>query len=246
MARSGRLFGVKAVVFGAASGIGEAIARVFAKHDATVLAVDGPDSGVEHQLRKVARVTGASLSMQDPDAVAGAIERAVGEFGGLDVLVNSFSLQPGQPFAEEAALRDALKRRLDRIRHHCDVALPHLENSPSGRIIAIGYMRSAFARDAHNLVAIAEHALAEQTRELAAKTGRHGITVNYLQPGGVMTAESRRVFSADKALRDDCIRRSAARRLGEPIDVAKVALFLASDDAVFVSGTGIRVDGGRG
>lgn len=60
-----------------------------------------------------------------------------------------------------------------------------------------------------------------------------------------MTPESRNVFQKDKALRDYCIRTSAARRLGEPVDVAKVALFLASDEAVFVSGTGIAVDGGR-
>ena len=56
-----------------------------------------------------------------------------------------------------------------------------------------------------------------------------------------MTPESREMFRKDKALRDYCIQSSAARRLGEPVDVAKVALFLASDDAVFVSGTG---DGG--
>jgi NAD(P)-dependent dehydrogenase (short-subunit alcohol dehydrogenase family) len=60
-----------------------------------------------------------------------------------------------------------------------------------------------------------------------------------------MTPESRRVFSGATDLRDFCIRRSAARRIGESVDIAKVALFLATDDAVFVSGTGIIVDGGR-
>ena len=60
-----------------------------------------------------------------------------------------------------------------------------------------------------------------------------------------MTPDSRDVFNHDTALRDYCINRSAARRLGEPIDIAKVALFLATDDAVFVSGAGIVVDGGE-
>ena len=83
------------------------------------------------------------------------------------------------------------------------------------------------------------------TRLLAAEAGEFGTTVNYIQPGAVMTPQSREVFKKDKALRDYCIRSSAARRLGEPVDVAKVALFLASDDEVFVSGTGIAVDGGR-
>ncbi len=89
----------------------------------------------------------------------------------------------------------------------------------------------------------------EYGRPLAAKTlaselGPDGITVNYVQPGAIMTPASRRVFKEDKDLRDYCIGRSAARRLGEPVDVAKVALFLASDDAVFVSGSGVVVDGG--
>ena len=60
-----------------------------------------------------------------------------------------------------------------------------------------------------------------------------------------MTPDSREVFRKDKALRDYCIASSAAKRLGDPVDVAKVVLFLASDDAVFVSGTGVSVDGGR-
>jgi NAD(P)-dependent dehydrogenase (short-subunit alcohol dehydrogenase family) len=79
---------------------------------------------------------------------------------------------------------------------------------------------------------------------LAVEIGEFGITANYVQPGGVMTPESRDVFRKNNGLRDHCIARSAARRLGEPVDIAKVVLFLASDDAVFVSGTGITVDGG--
>ena len=79
---------------------------------------------------------------------------------------------------------------------------------------------------------------------MAADTAEFGINANYIQLGAIMTPESRRVFNNDKDLRDYCIKRSAARRLGEPVDIAKVALFLATDDSVFVSGTGIVVDGG--
>jgi NAD(P)-dependent dehydrogenase (short-subunit alcohol dehydrogenase family) len=124
-------------------------------------------------------------------------------------------------------------------------ALPLLKQSPAGRIINMGFLRSCFAADAEDACSRAEQDLKELTRSLAVETGEFGITANYVQPGGVMTPDSRDVFRKDKALRDHCINRSAARRLGEPVDVAKVVLFLASDDAVFVSGTGIRVDGGR-
>ena len=80
---------------------------------------------------------------------------------------------------------------------------------------------------------------------MAAETGEYGITATYIQPGGVMTPESRDTFRRHDGLRDHCIKLSASRRIGEPVDVAKVALFLASDDSAFVSGTGIAVDGGR-
>ena len=127
----------------------------------------------------------------------------------------------------------------------CRTALPYLEKSPAGRIINIGFLRSVFSAGGSEAADAAERDIAAITRALAVETGEFGITANYVQPGAIMTAVSREVFRKDKSLRDFCIAGSAAKRLGEPVDVAKVVLFLASDDAVFVSGTGIAVDGGR-
>ena len=124
-------------------------------------------------------------------------------------------------------------------------ALSYLRKSPAGRIINLGLLRSYFAVDGASAAARAEQDLAELTRAMAAETGEYGITANYIQPGGVMTPDSRDTFRRNEGLRDYCIKRSASRRIGEPVDIAKVALFLASDDAAFVSGTGIAVDGGR-
>src|SRR5690606_12161594 len=133
---------------------------------------------------------------------------------------------------------------LDQVRAATAAVLPLLRKSPAGRIINIGALRSSFARENDAGFGAAERALADVTAAQAAEHGTSGITANYIQPGAIMTADSRAIFEADKAFRDWCIQRSAARRLGEPVDVAKVALFLASDDSVFVSGTGIAADGG--
>ena len=122
--------------------------------------------------------------------------------------------------------------------------LPMMKNSPAGRIVIIGFNRSVFAKDAADGYARSEASIAELTRNLAAEIAQYGINANYIQLGAIMTPESRRVFNADKDLRDYCIQRSAAKRLGEPVDIAKVVLFLANDDSVFVSGTRIIVDGG--
>jgi len=153
---------------------------------------------------------------------------------------------PPRPIGEEAGNLDELLRlRAELIMAMCRSALPYLKKSPAGRIINMGFLRSAFAAGAQAASHKAERDLAAVSRALAAETGGFGITANYVQPGGIMTPESREVFRRDKALRDYCIASSAAKRLGEPVDVAKVVLFLASGDAVFVSGTGVAVDGGR-
>ena len=246
MAEPLRLYGMKALVTSAAGGIGEAVARTLVKHGAEVLAVDDPKSGVEQHFASVRGIHGLATPFSDPDRIPALVEEAAARLGTLDIIVNDFPLTPKTPIADEGASLDELLRlRAELIMAMCRSALPYLKKSPAGRIINMGFLRSAFAADAHAASQKAERDLAAISRALAAETGGFGITANHVQPGGIMTPESREVFSRDKALRDHCIASSAAKRLGEPVDVAKVVLFLASDDAVFVSGTGVAVDGGR-
>lgn len=241
-----RLYGLNALVLNAAGGVSEAIARTLIKHGATVLAVDTNNSGVESHFASVKGITGKAATLTDPDRMAALVEDAVETLGGIDILINDFPLQPEAPLDQvDERLEGLLQSRAALMMAICRAALPHLKKSPQGRIINIGFLRSCFAANGAAANARAEQDLANLTRALAAETGEFGITANYIQPGAVMTPESRDVFRKDTALRDYCIRGSAARRLGETVDVAKVALFLASDDAVFVSGTGIAVDGGR-
>lgn len=241
-----RLFGLKAMVTGAANGIGEAIARTFIKHGAQVLSVDAPDSGIETRFSSVRGISGFAAELADPEAARQMTEAAASMLGGLDIVVNNYVIQSDKPVSDrdEDALKGLLDRKMTVMSGICDSALPLLKKSPAGRIVNIGFVRSSFGKDGDGAYASAEKALAEFTRKLAADCGEFGITANYIQPGAIMTPDSRDVFSNNTALRDYCINRSAAKRLGEPVDVAKVALFLATDDAVFVSGTGIVVDGG--
>ncbi|HEX2138571.1 MAG TPA: SDR family oxidoreductase [Woeseiaceae bacterium] len=240
MAEASRLYGMKAIVTGAASGIGEAIARTFVKHGAEVLAADEPGSGIDATFRRLSGVTALAIDPGAPTMAAKLTQAALDELGGVDILVNNYACDSAAP-ADPAA---ALERLLQQITETSDAALPLLKQSPAGRVINIGCLRSAFGPDGEAALAASEEGLAGLTARQAAEFGGHGITANYLQPGAIMTPQSRAVFDADKAFRDRCIRSSAAKRLGEPLDVAKVALFLASGDSVFVSGTRIAVDGG--
>ena len=246
MADPKRLYGLNALVLNAADGIGEAIARTLVKHGATVIAADTANSGVEQHFRQVRGITGKVANLGDPESLARLVDETADAMGSLDIVVNDFLLRQEAPLGKADEKFDAvLKQRAALIKSVYRAALPHLKTSPSGRIINIGFLRSFFAAEGGDAVARAEQDLADLTRAMAAEIGEFGITANYIQPGGIMTPESREVFRKNQGLRDFCIRTSAASRLGEPVDVAKVALFLASDDAVFVSGTGIAVDGGR-
>lgn len=241
-----RLYGSRAIVTGAADGIGEAIVRIFIKQGASVFAVDGLNSGIDRHFGSLRGVTPHICNIRDEASVTEMLAAADDAFNGLDIVVINGELQGKSPLTDDD--KEELDRFLDqRIRVYSSIArgsLPLLEHSPAGRIVNIGCVRSAFALNGDGAAAAAERTLAELTKALATEAGPDGITVNYIQPGAVMTPDSRRIFNDNKELRDHCIRGSAARRLGEPVDIAKVALFLASDDAVFVSGTGILANGG--
>jgi len=247
MANALRLFGLRAVVTGAASGIGEAIVRTLVKHGAEVLAVDSANSGVETHFSSVRGVHGAVLDINAADFATKLEDLASNVLGVVDIVVCNFSLYADAPIADgdDEALNRIVKRKNSLVEGIAGELLPLMKSSPAGRIIVLGFNRSVFSQNGSGSYAKSEAAIAELTRKLAANTAQFGINVNYIQLGAIMTPESRRVFNNDKALRDYCIQRSAAKRLGEPVDVAKVALFLATDDSVFVSGTGIVVDGGK-
>ena len=241
-----RLYGLNALVLNAADGIGEAIARTLVKHGATVIAADNRNSGVDRKYEAVKGITGKIANLTDAEAVTALVSESFDALGGLDIVVNDFPLRHEAPFEKaDGALEKILQDRATLTMAVCRAALPLMKKSPAGRIINLGFLRSFFAADGGEACARAEHDLANLTRALAAEAGQFGITANYIQPGAVMTPESRETFRKNAGLRDYCIKASAASRVGEPVDVAKVALFFASDDSVFVSGTGIAVDGGR-
>jgi NAD(P)-dependent dehydrogenase (short-subunit alcohol dehydrogenase family) len=247
MADELRLFGLKAVVTGASGGIGEAIARTLVKHGADVLAIDSPNSGVDTQFNAVRGIKGTIIDIHAADAAAQIAELASSEFGHVDIVICNVTPRIDGVIndGDDEALEKLLERKQQLVSGICQQLLPLMKNSPAGRIVILGFVRSIFGRDGSESFAKSTVAIAELTTQLASEAGPHGINANYIQPGAVMTPTSRRVFNSDKDLRDFCIEQSAAKRLGEPIDIAKVALFLASDDSVFVSGTGIVVDGGK-
>ena len=236
---SERLYQLRALVTGGASGIGEAIVRVFAKHGAEVLTVDLPETAIETQFDGVSGVTGRVQDITDDDAPDKLLALVKSDLGGLDILVNNAGI------AGMANVEDMDDELWDSIMAVNVRAMFRLSRAAIPlRIINIGSVLSERGPAGLAAYVASKHAVAGLTKSLASEVGEFGITANCIEPGAIMTAMTRERFRAQPEVRDYWIRRSAAGRLGEPLDIARVALFLASDDAGFVSGTGIVADGG--
>lgn len=237
-----RFGGVRCLVTGAADGIGRATARRLAAEGARVLACDVNGDG----LATLDGVEAMVVDVTDAGA-ADALVAAAGErLGGLDVLVNNAGTAAGAPIdALSASLwQRVLGVNLDAVLWLSQAAIPLLEASGRGRIVNIGSVMSERAAPGMTAYTVSKHGVAGLSRALALELGPRGITVNYVLPGAIETGITREVFAADDAFRNFWIAKAAVGRLGRPDDVAAAIAFLASEDAAFVTGHGLVVDGG--
>ncbi|MCG8440236.1 MAG: SDR family oxidoreductase [Caulobacterales bacterium] len=242
---AGKLHGKRAIVTGAASGIGEAIARAFLREGAAVLVVDLPDRNVAQAYAGMARAIPLDQDVTAPDAPKTIIAVAAERLGGLDILVNNAGMAAA---SEVETTSDELWDRVMALNVTAlfkitREALPHLKASGKGRIINLGSIMSDMAGPDLFVYGASKHAVAGMTKSMAVDLGQYGITANYLQPGAIVTALSAPFF-ADETFRKYWEDKAPIGRLGEPEDVAVAALFLATDEAQFISGVGLNVDGG--
>ena len=126
----------------------------------------------------------------------------------------------------------------------CQQAIPHLKASKAGRIINVASVMAEGTDLGLAAYCASKAGVAGLTRTLALELGRFGITANYLLPGAIRTGMTTPLWDARPDIADIWAKKSPLRRLGEPLDLARGALFLASDDGGFVTGHGLHVDGG--
>jgi 3-oxoacyl-[acyl-carrier protein] reductase len=233
-----RLIGRKALVTGAASGIGAATVRRLLADGATVLACDISREGLAGTFNHVA-------NLADPQAIATLAATAESQLDGLDILINNAGVCPVGTLDE--LTDDQWQFGLDvnllapaRLSKAC---LKLLRVSMAGRVINTGSILSRYGDAGLGAYAASKHAILGFTRSLAMELGPYGVTVNCVQPGCIVTGMTRGMLENEAAAeyyRD----KSALKRLGQPEDIADVITFLASDDARFITGQGIIVDGG--
>jgi len=236
-----RLKDRRAIVTGAASGIGQATAALFAAEGARVLAVDRPGT-------ELAAAEGIEVLEQDI-AVAGAAGRIVGaaveRFGGLDILANVAGVS-GRYTVEEMPLEHWDRVNGVNLRAMfllCQAAIPQLKQSPAGRIVNVASVMAEGTDFGLAAYCASKAGVAGLTRTLALELGKFGITANYLEPGAILTGMTRANMEQPH-IRAVWEKKAALRRLGQPVDMARALLFLASEDAGFVTGHGLVADGG--
>jgi 3-oxoacyl-[acyl-carrier protein] reductase len=240
------LNGRTALVTGAARGIGLAIARALVERGASVALVDVDAAALETTLTTLGdRALAFAADVSHLDDVRRSVAAAVTRFGGLDILVNNAGTCPLSAFAEitEAEWDHVLAVNLKGAFLCCQAALPHLRQAGrSGRVInlaSVGGQMGGLMVGAH--YAASKAGLIGLTKSLAKLLAPDGVTVNCVSPATTST-------DLTAAWSDEMQARVRAQiplgRFGEPDEIAAAVCFLASDDAAFITGATLDVNGG--
>lgn len=245
-----------ALVTGAASGIGAAVARIFCAEGAAVLLVDRDGdtlaatvAALREQSRD-ARIEPFVADVADPRAAEEASQRAIAAFGGLDVLVNNAAMRTYASIGEASVeqWRSLLDVNLVAAAQFARAAWPALARSGRASIVNVASCYAATGRKAMGLYDASKAGLVALTRTLAHEGAAAGIRANAVCPGSTLTpfhinrglAQRQSMQEIEGARRDN----SLLGRWARPEEIAWPILWLASDEASFVTGTTLMVDGG--
>jgi meso-butanediol dehydrogenase/(S,S)-butanediol dehydrogenase/diacetyl reductase len=235
-----RLLGRKALVTGGGAGIGAATAALFRDEGAAVFVVDAkPGQGVDF-----------AADVADEAKAFAAIKQALAAFGGLDVLVNNAAMRNYSAIGEAtpAEWQAVVGVNLAGAANYCKAALPALRKSGKGAIVNVSSCYAVAGRKGMGLYDATKAGLLALTRTLAHEEAAHGIRANAVCPGSTLTD-----FHIDKArgagkdidkLRAERDASSLIGRWAAPQEIAWPILWLASDEASFVTGATLMVDGG--
>ncbi len=243
------LQGRRAIVTGAAGGMGRATARVLAAEGAQVALVDLNATDVEAAAQEIRDAGGTAqawaLDVTDAVAVGRVVDQITAAFGGLDILVNNAGISVQRPIGDAGyaqAWDRALAVMLTGPQQMVRAALPHLRQSDAARIVNIASTEALGATAGHSPYSAAKAGVTGLTRSLAVELGRERITVNCICPGPIRTPMTQAVPEEHKTL--FAKRRTALARYGEPEEVAQITVSLCLPAASYITGTVIPVDGG--
>lgn len=242
-----RLPGKITAITGGALGIGRATAQLFAAEGATVALADVEIEGAEAVAKAIVAQGGRAIAVRvdvgDAADVQAFVDRVVGDFGRLDVMFANAGIAHSAPFLEhpESQWHRVLRVNLTGVFLCCQVAARQMVRQGGGRIITTASINGF--RGVENLVGYnaAKAGVIELTKTMAVELAKHHITVNAIAPAQIDTRLTR---SLPDEARERRVQRIPMGRFGDVDEVARAALFLASDDASYITGHTLAVDGG--
>jgi glucose 1-dehydrogenase len=246
-----RLQGKTAIVTGAGTGIGQAIALAFAKEGASVV-VDyvGDASVAEETLSKINAMGGKSLGVaadvSNPDQVNGLIQQTLAAFGKLDIFVNNAGIEKKFAFVDyplEEWQKIVAVNLTGAFLCSQAAARQMIAQGSGGRIINISSIHEDLAFPLNAPYSATKGGIRMLMRTIAVELAPHQITVNNIGPGAIFTPIDKDV-EIDAKLNDQILAEIPLGRWGKPEEVAQLAIYLASDDAAYITGSTHFIDGG--
>ncbi len=249
----GRLENKIAVITGGSSGLGEATVRRFVEEGARVVIADFQD---EPGLALAKDLGDATVFIHTDvtreEDVAAAVDLAVSSFGRLDVMFNNAGIVGAVGPIADTSL-DAWERTVAVLMRGVFLGMKHAARvmvpQSSGAIISTSSTAGILGGLGPHCYTACKHAVIGLTKSVASELASSGVRVNAISPGSTVTAMTSAVISGDHTATDKAEAQIAAGSAlgiaGYPVDIANAALYLASDEAAFISGVCIEVDGGR-
>lgn len=245
----GRLDGKVAVITGAAGGIGREAALLFTEEGAQVCIADVVDDAGERTASECRDAFFVHVDVTDSESVQQMYAATAERYGGIDVLYNNAGIMP----AEDASILETEPDTWERVHAVntrgvflcCKYGVPHLIGRGGGSVINVAsFVALLGAATSQIAYTASKGAVLSMTRELAVEFARRGVRVNAICPGPVETPLLMRLFESDPAAYERRHVHIPIGRLAQPREIAQGALWLASDDASYVTGSTFVVDGG--
>jgi NAD(P)-dependent dehydrogenase (short-subunit alcohol dehydrogenase family) len=241
----GRLAGKVSIITGGASGIGKATAELFAKEGATVFIGD-LESSEGAKVAKGIAATFVATDVREARQVERLIQAAVDKHRKLDVMFNNAGIGTGVPLLEtsEEVYRRTIQIDLDGVYWGLKYAGMAMKPQGKGAIVNTASVAGLIGSPGLSAYTAAKHGVVGLTRNAALEFARFGVRVNCICPGVIETPLVEREFFHAEGARQRLDAMHPLGRMGQPIEIARVVLFLASDDASFVTGHAMVIDGG--
>lgn len=244
-----KLTGRIAVVTGGAAGIGRGIAEAYAREGARVAIADRDVQKARETEATILAAGGEAAAFEVDVSKGDSVARMVGEviarFGRLDILVNNAGIRYVKPFLEysEDEWRRTLDVNLTSLFLCCQAAVPHMLKAGKGKIVNVASVAGEYGRPHRIGYCASKGGAIAFTKALAVDMAGKNICVNALSPALIDTPLNA-VYATDDAISDVWGKELLVRRWGRPEDVAQAAVYLASDDSDFVTGSVMTIDGG--